>query len=215
MHTASPLPSAPPKRESDVIEPAVNGTKAVLEACHKHRVKRLIITSSALTIFDPERATTQHTFTEKDWLEPTKSTPAYEKSKLYAEKFAWEYVEKLPQDEKFELVTVNPGFIVGPMLINSPFSSADVIYKVMMGKYPGVPRVCIPIVDVRDVARAHLRALSSPPNKRYAVVSETIPFMNVGQMLHNTYGTQGYTKIVRKEINPFAFKVAAVFLKEV
>jgi len=55
VHTASPFPPAAPKWEADIIEPAVNGTKAVCEACHKHKVKWLVITSSVVAVFDPTK----------------------------------------------------------------------------------------------------------------------------------------------------------------
>ena len=69
-----------------------------------------------------------------------------------AEKAAWDFLKGLPDDEKFELVTINPGFIIGPNLNKAQFSSGDIFKKFMLGELPGTPDVYLPMVDVRDVA---------------------------------------------------------------
>ena len=188
VHTASPFPPAVPKNENEIIEPAVNGTKAVMEACHKHKVKWVVITSSVVAVFDPERATTQDIFNESDWLNITKKTPPYDKSKFLAEKAAWDYQAKLPENEKFDIVTINPGFIIGPVLVKSPFTSEEIIWKFMLGKFPGLPKMNMALVDVRSCAVAHLKALTCTPNKWFLLVSETPKFVEIGKMLHKTYG---------------------------
>ena len=71
---------------------------------------------------------------------------------MLAEKAAWDFVESLPEDEKFAVITVNPGFIVGPNLNAAQFSSGDVIRDMMTGKIPMLPKIKMPTVDVRNVA---------------------------------------------------------------
>jgi len=78
------------------------------------------------------------------------------KSKTLAEKAAWDYLHGLPESERFELVTINPVLILGPSLITGDFSSGKIIMKLLSGKFPGMPKVMMQIVDVRDVAQAHL-----------------------------------------------------------
>jgi len=152
-----------------------------------------VITSSVVAIFDPAKCDTQESFSEKDWLEPNKKTPPYDKSKVMAERAAWDYQSKLPKDEQFEIVTINPGFIVGPVLVKSPFTSEEIINKLMMGKFPGLPNIYMAMVDVRTTAIAHLKALTeAPANKRYALVSETPKFVEIGKMLHSSFGKYGY-----------------------
>ena len=63
----------------------------------------------------------------------------YCSAKTKAEKYAWDFVANLPEDEKFEVVTINPGFVVGPNLNEAQFSSEDVIKKIMMNEIPGMP----------------------------------------------------------------------------
>ena len=84
---------------------------------------------------------------------------AYSKSKTLAEQAAWDFLKNLPENEKFALSTINPGLIVGPNLNTAKFTSGDIIKKVMMGEFPGMPRVIMSCVEVRDVARAHLEAV--------------------------------------------------------
>jgi dihydroflavonol-4-reductase len=98
-----------------------------MRAAHKHKVKRVVITSSVAAIFGP-----------------------------LAEKAAWEFLHALPEAEKFELVIINPVLILGPSLIPGDFTSGAIIQKLMSGAYPGMPKVQFAIVDVREVAIAHL-----------------------------------------------------------
>lgn len=60
------------------------------------------------------------------------------------------------------MVTINPGFIVGPAFVNAGFSSGDAISKVMNNGYPGMPKIMMPMVDVRETAMAHLLAIKKP-----------------------------------------------------
>jgi hypothetical protein len=76
-----------------------------------------------------------------------------------AEKAAWEFQKNLPENERFPIVTINPGFILGPNLNEASFTSGDVIKKIVMGEFPGMPRAMMPCVDVRDCALTHLNAI--------------------------------------------------------
>jgi len=66
---------------------------------------------------------------------------AYEKSKTLAEKAAWDFVKALPESERFELVTINPSYILGPSLVNTDFTSSLLIKKIMAGAFPGMPKI--------------------------------------------------------------------------
>ncbi len=110
VHTASPLPVKPPTDENECIKPAVEGTLAVLRAAAKHKVKRVVITSSALTITMKKTENMKELYNEDDWADMEVLGP-YEKSKTLAERAAWDFVKDLPEDQKFELVTVIPGLV--------------------------------------------------------------------------------------------------------
>lgn len=96
-------------------------------------------------------------FDENDWSD-IEACPAYDKSKTLAEKAAWDYMYSLPENDRFELVAINPVFILGPALVPSD-SSPQAIKMLMSGKIPFVPKIMLVVVDVRECALAHLRAL--------------------------------------------------------
>ena len=110
VHTASPLPIKVPEDENVVIKPAVEGTLAVMNAALKHKVKRVVITSSGLTVGQKKPENAKSIYTEDDWSDLEILAP-YEKSKFLAEKAAWDFVSNLPEDQKFELVVVIPGLV--------------------------------------------------------------------------------------------------------
>lgn len=105
VHTASPATINKPKHEDNLIKPAVEGTLAILKACDRYRVKRLVITSSIAAIYTQFPENMKETYSEADWSEVS-LVSAYEKSKILAERAAWEFVHDLPLERRFELVTL-------------------------------------------------------------------------------------------------------------
>jgi dihydroflavonol-4-reductase len=97
-----------------------------MRAAHKHKVKRVVITSSVAAIFGQKPENQKEIYTENDWTDVT-AVGAYEKSKTLAEKAAWEFLHSLPEAERFELVTINPVLILGPSLISGDFTSGAII----------------------------------------------------------------------------------------
>ena len=117
------------------------------------------MTSSIVTILDISTGKVQ--FDESDHLSVKPSTPAYNASKVYAEDTAWDFVKALPDEEKFELITVHPGFVLGPPICKgSSFTSEETIKKILTGGFPGLPSIMMSVVDVRDCAAGHLAALA-------------------------------------------------------
>ena len=116
----------------------------------------------------------------------------YAKSKVLAEKAAWEFCESLPEDEKIELATVLPGFVVGPSLCGPGFTSEKAILYIMSGK--GIPRISMPMVDVRDCAMAHLKAIQvdEAKDKRYILCDQSIWFVDIARIIHEEFQPQGY-----------------------
>lgn len=102
VHTASPFPLKPPRHENDLIHPAVNGTLAVMKACHQNKVKRVVITSSVAAIMyvPPAEVPLDGHFTERNWSSPNGDhIAAYAKSKTLAEQAAWNFQKALPVEE--------------------------------------------------------------------------------------------------------------------
>lgn len=156
VHTASPFPVAQPKDPQVLIRPAVEGTLRALGAAHAAGVTRVILTSSTVAVTNTTKAGPQD---ETDWCDPTAhDTSAYGQSKTLAEQAAWAFAAK----NGLQLTTINPGFVMGPPLDQHYGSSIGVVRRILRGKDPMVPMLDFPVVDVRDVAEAHLRALERP-----------------------------------------------------
>jgi dihydroflavonol-4-reductase len=212
VHTASPFPLADPKNEDDLIKPAVEGTMAVMRAAHKYKVKRVVITSSVVAIYISADKNKKN-FTVADWTDLKIATP-YEKSKTMAERAAWAFQATLPDDEKVEIVTINPGLILGPNLTTAQFSSGEVIKKLMMKELPGLPKMQFPIADVRDVAEAHLQGLLKPKaaNKRFMLVADSVWFQSLGTALNEKYG-KDYS-VVYWLVPKFLMQIVGIWDKE-
>jgi nucleoside-diphosphate-sugar epimerase len=125
-----------------------------MKAAHANKSKIVVTSSLAAVTGDdlPEGGM----YLPTTWSNPDKQS-GYMKSKTLAEKAAWDYVAALSEGEKFPLVTICPGFIVGPNLNKATFTSGDMI-KGMISKEPAENGMALAIIDVRDCAQAHLEA---------------------------------------------------------
>jgi len=168
FHTASPFFFEGDNFDGqrDLVDPALNGTRNVLSACAKAGVKRLVVTSSVAAIYDPSMVKAGKVFTEADWnIASSATNNPYQYSKTVAEKEAWNFVqEKKPG---FDLVTVNPPFILGPILNKAQTAVntsndylATIVKKVKKGEPVGV--FGFGFVDVSDVALAHILLAEEP-----------------------------------------------------
>lgn len=158
MHVASPFAAAEPKHEDEMIKPAVNGSLRALRAAKNAGVKRVVLTSSALTMMATMKS---GTIGPSDWADTnSKDIGTYAKSKTLAEQAAWQFMEK--QNSAMELVTVHPGGVFGPALGDDiSGQSMSTVDQMLRGKIPMVANVAIPMVDVRDVASAHVQAMTN------------------------------------------------------
>ncbi len=157
LHVASPLAATAPKDEDELIRPAREGTLRVLRAAHRAGVKRVVLTSSFAAI-GYGRAV-KRPYDERDWTNPlAPGLAAYPKSKTLAELAAWEFVDG--EGQGLELAVVNPVGIFGPLL-GPDLSASILLVKTMLdGRLWAVPRLMFGVVDVRDVADLHLRAMT-------------------------------------------------------
>jgi nucleoside-diphosphate-sugar epimerase len=163
LHVASPLPPNVPKHEDELIVPAREGTLRVLRAARDAGVKRVVLTSSfaAIGYGQKERSTP---FNEKDWTDPNGADVApYTKSKTLAERAAWDFLAK--EGGGLELSVVNPVGVFGPVLGPDYSTSILIVQRMMDGSMPGCPQLYFGVVDVRDVADLHIRAMTHPAAK--------------------------------------------------
>lgn len=161
LHTASPVPAWQPRHEDDVVVPARDGTLRVLRAAADAGVRRVVVTSSVAAVCSGVERGPHRTFAEDDWSDLGSHMPAYSRSKTLAERAAWAYVANLPSARRFELATINPSFVLGPSLTGGANASNEIVRRLVARGLPGVPRLLFHLVDVRDVADLHVRAMKS------------------------------------------------------
>ncbi|KAL1642565.1 hypothetical protein SLS58_005333 [Diplodia intermedia] len=172
IHTASPLNLGVSDVQKEVLDPAIIGTTGLLSSVARFApgVKRVIVLSSFAAMVDLSKGDwPSHTYTAKDWnpttLEEslTDAVAAYRGSKTFAERAAWEFMER--EKPAFTLTTLNPPFVFGPVV--NYLSSLDALNnsnKRFVGYLHGMllPTTFYAWVDVRDLALAHVNAVEDP-----------------------------------------------------
>ncbi len=180
---ASPFPAQDPKDENELIIPARDGALRVLKAARDAGVKRVVLTSSFAAVGYSIDAT-DHIFTEEDWTDITALLPAYIKSKTVAEKSAWEFIEK--EGNGLELTVINPVGIFGPVIGGITSSSLDIaVSGVLNGAMDHTPPFTMGVVDVRDVADIHIKAMLHPEaqGERFIATSDGVmSFYDVAEL---------------------------------
>ena len=189
LHVASPFPPTLPKDENALIVPARDGALRVLRAARNAGAKRVVMTSSfaAIGYGHPPRSTP---FDEKDWTNPSgDDVRPYVKSKTIAERAAWDFIAQ--QGDPLELSVVNPVAVLGPVLGADYSTSILLIQRLMDGAMPGCPRLNFGVVDVRDVADLHIRAMTYPAAKGERFLAVTGDFMSIRDIAMVLKGRMG------------------------
>jgi nucleoside-diphosphate-sugar epimerase len=188
-HVASPIPAVQPKDPDELIAPAREGTLRVLRAARDAGVRRVVLTSSFAAIGYTPKSGAE--FTEDDWTDPDMPGLApYPRSKTIAEAAAWDFIGS--EGGGTELTVINPTFILGPPLTAETGSSMSLLKAMFGGTMSVAPRHRFGIVDVRDVADAHIRAMAAPEaaGKRFIVVSDhpAMSYLELAQILRERFG---------------------------
>jgi len=189
LHVASPFPAGVPKDPDELIRPAREGALRVLKAARDAGVKRVVLTSSyaAIGYGHPPRATP---FDETDWTDLSRGDVApYQTSKTLAERAAWDFIAK--EGGTLEFSVVNPVGVFGPVLGPDYSTSILLVQRLLEGSVPGLPRLSFGLVDVRDVADLHLRAMTDPAAKgeRFlAVAGPAMAAIDVARLLKARLG---------------------------
>lgn len=158
IHVASPMGDKDPQG-TDIITPSRSGTLRVLNAASRAGVRRVVLTSSAMAAMPP--AGSEAAISEAQWTDlPDEPQNQYPRAKTLAERDAWTYVAG--ERGGLELTTILPGFIQGPAIGNTFSASVGMVARMLKGEMPAVPRIGFSIVDVRDLADLHVRAMLSP-----------------------------------------------------
>jgi dihydroflavonol-4-reductase len=161
LHVASPVPAVDPKSDDELVRPAHDGTLRVLKTARDAGVKGVVMTSSISAIMFG-RGVREKPFTEADWTDETNrnDTSPYDRSKTIAERAAWAWHKA--DGGGLELVTVNPGLVLGPVLGSDFSASLEAVRKLLNGSIPALPHFGFNMVDVRDIAALQLLAMTTP-----------------------------------------------------
>ena len=193
FHTASPFTTNVDDPVKELIEPAQLGTRNVLkQAVATPDVKRVVVTSSCAAIYGDNadlQATPNGVFTEETWnTSSSVSHQPYSYSKTLAEKEAWAVAG---QQDRWDLVTVNPSLVLGPGIAPSATSeSFNLMRQFGSGELKsGVPRLGLGVVDVRDLGHAHYQAGYTPTaSGRYIVSGHDTDFSDFAEILRPRFG---------------------------
>jgi dihydroflavonol-4-reductase len=211
LHIASPFPLNEPKDPQELIRPAVEGTLRVLRAAIDAKVPRFVQTSSTVAVAFGHPRDRTAPFTEDDWTVLTNpAVNSYGRSKTMAERAARDLIDGTKPTMHFS--TVNPGFVLGPLLDRDIGTSGEAIQMFLRGKYPGCPRLSFPVVDVRDVANMHRLALETaePSGGRYLGVSGTAWFVDMMRPIKARLGAHA-KKVPTSELPNFLIKLIGIF----
>jgi nucleoside-diphosphate-sugar epimerase len=210
LHVASPFPPSIPQHDDELIVPAREGALRVLRASRDARVKRVVLTSSFAAIgygHEPQKAP----FNETNWTDLTRNdATAYVRSKTLAERAAWDFIAK--EGGALELSVVNPVAVFGPVLGPDYSTSVLLIQRLMSGAVPGCPKLTFGVVDVRDVADLHIRAMVHPAAKgeRFlGVAGDFLLIRDIAKVLKARMGEAG-KRVPTRQLPNWLVRIAAL-----
>lgn len=207
LHMASPMPVGE-YRGTDLVGPAVDGTLRVLSAAHAAGVRRVVVTSSMEAAL-PTSA--DRVATESDWTNlPDSPGYEYRRAKTLAEQAAWSFVRG--NGGTLELSTVLPAFMQGPVLGGDYSGSVGVVAMLLNGNLPAIPRVGWEVVDVRDIADLHIRAMTSPRavSERFLGSGEFLWLKDFADVLRDGLRMNG-RKVPHRVLPDFIVRLGALF----
>jgi dihydroflavonol-4-reductase len=190
QHIASPIPSGEPRNPDDLIVPAREGALRALRFARAAGVSRVVMTSSmaAIAYGHGERGAP---FTEADWSDVAgRDAYAYIKSKTLAERAARDWMTE--HGAPMEYMSINPAAVLGPVLGADFSTSLEVVKKLLDGALPGLPRLGFGVVDVRDVADLHVKAMTAPGmnGERFIAQGRFLWMREVADMLKDGLGAK-------------------------
>ncbi|MFL5295008.1 MAG: NAD-dependent epimerase/dehydratase family protein [Phenylobacterium sp.] len=213
LHVASPLGVAEPKDPDELITPAREGAKRAIGAAIRAGVKRVVQTSSVAATSKSDRG--DWTSDETTWTDADdKATGAYAKSKTLAERAAWELIGTA--GGKTSLAVVNPTLVLGPLLDADASGSVQVVERLLSGRVPGVPRLGFNVVDVRDVADLHIRAMTDPKaaGERFIAAGSYAWMGDMADLLRAKLEPAAAAKVPTRKVPDFVLRVVGLFDKE-
>jgi len=209
QHIASPFPLEAPADREALVPAARAGAMRVIEQAIGAGAERVVMTSSMVSMVGQPRRGAHMLVKEDDWSDPDwKPLTAYPVSKTRAERAVWDYVGS--QNVKPRLTTVCPGLVFGPDIYDNGGASLALIKGLFSGEYPMLPRIAYPIVDVRDCASLHVKAMtaSETGGRRLMAASDTLWISGITEILRQAYPK---AKLPRREMPNVLVKIAGLF----
>ena len=214
LHVASPLGVAEPKDPNDLIVPAREGAKRAVGAAIKAGVKRVVLTSSVAATYRGPEVSGDWTSDETVWTDPdAPRVGVYAQSKTLAERAAWELIHATSGGTT--LATVNPALVLGPVTSGDFSDSVQVVERLLSGRVPGIPRLGFNVVDVRDVADLHIRAMTDEhaAGERFIAAGEFAWMGDLATLLRAKLGA-GAAKVPTRKVPNFVIRLAGLFDKD-
>lgn len=209
-HVASPLPTGVPKDANELIVPARDGALRALRAAKAAGVKRFVMTSSVAAI-SYGRGRGIHHFTEADWtlLDKPGISP-YIQSKTIAERAARDWVER--EGAGIEFCSINPSVVLGPVFGADYSASVIIVKKLLDGSLGACPDIGFGVVDVRDVADLHVRALQAPgmAGERFIASGRFMKLREIADVLRAGLGSQAH-RVTTRNVPDWLVRIAALF----
>jgi nucleoside-diphosphate-sugar epimerase len=214
LHVASPLGVAEPKDPDELIVPAREGAKRAVKAAIKAGAKRVVLTSSVAATSKGEDPA-DWVADETDWTDLSdRRVGAYARSKTIAERAAWDLIAA-EGGGKTTLATVNPSLVLGPVLSSDYSESVQVVERLLSGRVPGVPRLGFNVVDVRDVADLHIRAMTAPQaaGQRYIAAGNYAWMGDLADLLRANLGPAA-AKVPSRKVPDLVVRLVGLFDKD-
>jgi dihydroflavonol-4-reductase len=210
LHVASPFPPSVPKDENELIVPARAGALRVLRASRDAGAKRVVLTSTFGAIGYGQKPR-QTPFTETDWTGTERDDVLpYVKSKTLAERDAWDFIAR--EGGNLELSVINPVGVFGPVLGPDYSTSILLVKRLLDGAMPGCPQLDFGVVDVRDVADLHIRAMTHPAAKgeRFlAVAGDFVSIREIAKVLKSRMGKSA-KRVPTRQLPNWLVRIAAL-----
>jgi len=209
QHIASPFPLDAPADREALVPAARAGAMRVVEHAIGADSERVIMTSSMVSMMGQPGRGEHMLVKEDDWSDPDwKPLTAYPVSKTRAERAAWDYVEA--QNQRERLVTVCPGVVFGPDRFDNGGASLGIIKGLFSGDFPMTPRIAYPVIDVRDCASIHIKAMTAKDagGRRLMAASDTLWISQIADILREAYPK---TKLPTRDMPDIAVKFMAWF----
>ena len=210
LHVASPLASGEAGPPEAIIAPARDGTLRVLKAAARAGVQRVVMTSAAATARPP--LTTDKVSDETIWADPADPQfDTYRVSKILAERAAWDFMAGQPAGGT-TFTTILPSAVFGPVLTKENLGSVRIIHGLLHGRPPGIPKIGLWIVDVRDLAALHVTAMIAPKaaGQRFIAAGDFMWMAEIAKTLRAHLDAAG-EKVPSRPFPDFLVRALAVF----